>query len=76
MIAEREDLSSKTFTIIVTIISLLVFIASFFILRFIRSGDLPYSTEYLTVLLMFFPIWMYGLDLTNLTRFYRSKDIT
>ncbi len=33
MIAEREDLSSKTFTIIVTIISLLVFIASFFILR-------------------------------------------
>lgn len=76
MIAEREDLSSKTFTIIVTIISLLVFIASFFILRFIRSGDLPYSTEYLTVLLMFFPIWMFGLDLTNLTRFYRSKDIT
>jgi hypothetical protein len=76
MIAEREDLSSKTFTVIVTITSLLVFIASFFILRFIRNGNLPYSTEYLTVLLMLFPIWLYGLSFTNLTKFYRARDIT
>lgn len=76
MIAEREDLSSKTFTVIVTITSLLVFIASFFFLRFIRNGNLPYSTEYLTVLLMLFPIWLYGLSFTNLTKFYRARDIT
>lgn len=76
MITEREDLNSKTFTVIVTIITVAVFIASFFVLRFFKNGDLPYTTEYLTVLIMLIPIWYYGLNLTNLTLFYRAKDIT
>ncbi len=76
MITEREDLNSKTFTVIVTIITVAVFVASFFVLRFFKNGDLAYTTEYLTVLIMLIPIWYYGLNLTNLTLFYRAKDIT
>ncbi|GAB1404973.1 MAG: sugar transferase [Lentimicrobiaceae bacterium] len=76
MIADREDLSSKTLTVIVTITTLLVFIASFFLLRLFKNGELTYTTEYLTLLLLMMPVWLYGLELTNLTRFYRVRDIT
>jgi len=74
MIQEREELGSKTFGIIITVVSVLAFIGAFFIINWLSIADIEYNSQYLTVLLILIPLWHFGISKTNLTRFYRAKD--
>lgn len=74
MIREREDLGSRIFGIIMTVVSMLAFFGAFFILRWYHNGNLTYNSQYLTALLLLIPIWYIGINKTNLTKFYRAKD--
>ncbi len=74
MIREREDLGSRIFGIIITVVSMLSFIGAFLLLRWYYNGNLVYNSQYLTTFLLLIPIWYIGINKTNLTKFYRAKD--
>lgn len=74
MVREREDLGSQIFGIIITAISLLSFVLAFFAVRAYSGTEIKYDTQYITVVLLIIPIWYYGINRTNLTKFYRAKD--
>jgi len=74
MIKEKEDLETRIYGIIITVVSILAFITGFFITGWYLHKPLEYNSEYLTVVLLIIPIWYYGVNKTNLTRFYRAKD--
>lgn len=71
MIREREIQTSRITGIIISILSVLIFIVSVYIAQFIYGGYLPYSNEYLTIAFLIIPIWYMGVRQTRLTNFYR-----
>lgn len=76
MIQEKENLISKTYGSILTIVSVLLFAFAFLILYWLSYGELNYNSQYLTVILLLIPIWHWGIKKTSLTKFYRAKDAT
>ncbi|MCB9014416.1 MAG: sugar transferase [Lentimicrobiaceae bacterium] len=74
MISEREDLGSRIFGIIITIVSVFAFIGAFQFIRIYFSGAVSYNSQYLTLGMFIIPLWYLGVYQTNLTKFYRAKD--
>lgn len=74
MIREREDLGSRIFGIIITIISVFAFMGAFYAVRWYYQPGLTYNSQYLTVGMLIIPLWYFGVNKTNLTKFYRAKD--
>jgi exopolysaccharide biosynthesis polyprenyl glycosylphosphotransferase len=77
MTGEKEKQTGRVVGIIISILSLLIFISAFRITDYFNRGDLIYSSEYLTIALFIVPLWYVGIVQTNLTRFSRNKsDLT
>ncbi len=71
MIREREIQTTRITGIIISILSVLIFILSVYIAQFLYGGYIPYSNEYLTIAFLIIPIWYIGVRQTRLTNFYR-----
>lgn len=74
MIREREKQTSRISGIVISIISVLVFIGAFQVTEYYYYGYLPYSNEYLIVALLIIPLWYIGIIQTNLTGFNKLKS--
>ena len=73
MIQEREELGSRLFGILITVLSLLAFFAAYILMYWNSGLELAYDSHYLTLVLLIIPISYYGIKKTNLTRFYGLK---
>lgn len=77
MVGERDKQTGRVSGVILSILSLFVFIGSFKITDYFLDGFLQYSNEYLTIAFFIIPLWYLGIIQTNLTRFSRTKsDLT
>lgn len=71
MTEENERIRSSMFGVFIVILTVVTFIISFQIVkRFILVG-LPYSSEYLVIILLLIPIWFIGLSKTALLKIYQ-----
>lgn len=73
MIREREKQSSRISGIILSIISVFIFIGSFHITEIFVYDYLMYSSEYLIIGFLIIPLWYIGIIQTSLTGFLRPK---
>ncbi|MDY0101620.1 MAG: sugar transferase [Lentimicrobium sp.] len=76
MIREREDLGSRLFGVLITALTLFAFFAAYLIVYSNSGTEMKYDSHYFTVVLLIIPIWYYGIQKTNLTRFYGVKDFS
>lgn len=75
MTRERETQTSRISGIIITVISVFIFIGAFHITGLFYHGYLPYSSEYLIIALLIVPLWYIGISQTNITRFYKNRTV-
>ena len=73
MTEENERIRSSMFGIILLILTVVTFIVSFEIVRQFIFVDIPYSSEYLAIVLFLIPIWFFGLSKTDLLKIQRSN---
>ncbi len=73
MTREREKQAGRIFGIIISIMSVLIFIGSFHLTGYFLKGYLIYHSEYLIIALLIIPLWYIGINQSNLTKFYRSR---
>lgn len=74
MIREVEKQTSRISGILLSVLSLLVFIGSFHVTEYFYDGFLQYNSEYLIIAFVIIPLWYIGIIQTNLTGFYKSKN--
>lgn len=73
MIRERERQASRIFGIIISILSVLIFIGSFYVTGYFLNSYLIYNSEYLILAFLIIPLWYIGINQSNLSKFYRSN---
>lgn len=73
MIRERESLFTSLFAIIDILLTILCYIGAYYIRKFYYGHGLSYSEEYLTLLLLIVPVWIFLFKFTKVTRFVRTQ---
>lgn len=73
MIKERENIFNNLLAIIDIFLTILAFISSYYIRKFLWSEELAYSDSYITIVLLIVPTWFVALKVTNLSKLLRGK---
>lgn len=73
MIREREKQASRIFGVIISVLSVLIFIGSFHLTGYMSNSYLSYNSEYLLIAFLIVPLWYIGINQSSLIGFYHSK---
>lgn len=73
MIREREKHTSRIFGIIISVLSVLIFIGSFHLTGYMLDSYLSYNSEYLLIAFLIVPLWYIGINQSSLIGFNHSK---